>query len=71
MRSEITPEMDAAYDILTDGGIAPEKAARIALLADRGWRDGSIKRTPEQYARHFLNMRAVALSDQGSTDRDG
>jgi hypothetical protein len=50
-RLGIPAEVSAAYDILTDDGIAPEKAAEIATAA---WRQG---KDPEAFARHFVKLR--------------
>lgn len=61
----VTPEMSAAYDILADDGVPPEVAARMAMQAERSWRDGTIDRTPEEFARHVVRLRRVARSEGG------
>lgn len=47
----------AAYDILTDAGYPPAKAALIAVTAQRDYAAGKITRTPEEFARHMVKIR--------------
>ena len=59
---DISAEVSAAYDILTDAGFPPERAAEMAANSERLWKAGEIKRTPEQFARHIVSLRKAVLS---------
>lgn len=51
----VSPSASAAYDLLTDDGVPPEKAAELAVAMQRvGERRGS---DPEAMARHFVKLR--------------
>jgi hypothetical protein len=47
----VSPELWAAYDILTDDGYPPEKAAEVLASAERSGRN------PEAFARHMVKLR--------------
>lgn len=47
----VTPSMSAAYDLMTDDGVPPQKAADMAVAAERSGRD------PEEFARRFVRLR--------------
>ena len=53
----VSPEVSAAYDIMTDDGVPPEQAAELAVTSGRLWSDGATSRSPEQFARHFVKLR--------------
>jgi hypothetical protein len=46
-----SPAVSAAYDIMTDDGVPPERAAEFAVGAERDGKD------PEAWARHFVKLR--------------
>ena len=46
-----TPAISAAYDLLTDDGMSPQKAADLAVACERSGRD------PEAFARHLIKLR--------------
>lgn len=46
-----SPAVSAAYDLLTDDGMSPDKAADLAVAAERSGRD------PEAFARHTVKLR--------------
>lgn len=46
-----SPAVSAAYDLLTDDGMPPDKAADLAVTAERSGRD------PEAFARHMVKVR--------------
>lgn len=48
---EISPELDAAMDLLTDDGFPIGEAAKLLVAAEM---DG---KNPEHFARHFLRLR--------------
>lgn len=48
------PSVSAAYDLLTDSGMSPDKAAELAVAAYRSGRD------PEAFARHVARVRRQA-----------
>lgn len=56
----VTPEMDAGYDLLTDVGFTPDKAASMMVTAQAAYTSGAIQRNPEQFARHVLKLRKAA-----------
>jgi hypothetical protein len=47
----VSPAVSAAYDLMVDDGYPPEKAAKLAMDAERSGRD------PEAWARHFIKLR--------------
>jgi hypothetical protein len=47
----ISPSASAAYDLLADDGMPPEKAAEMVAAAHRSGRD------PEAFARHLTRLR--------------
>ena len=55
--SWVSPELWAAYDILTDDGYPPEKAAGILVAAERQYAEGKLSMTVEQFARHMVKLR--------------
>lgn len=50
-RMGVSDGLSAAYDLLTDAGYSPEKAARTALAAER------IGEDPEAMARKMIRLR--------------
>jgi hypothetical protein len=47
----VSAAVSAAYDLLTDDGVPPERAAELAVYAEQRGQD------PEAFARHFLKLR--------------
>ena len=47
----VPPSASAAYDILTDDGMDPDKAADLSMMAYRSGRD------PEAFARKIVSLR--------------
>jgi hypothetical protein len=47
----VPPAVSAAYDLLTDDGMAPDRAAELAMTAHRTGRD------PEELARKVVRLR--------------
>lgn len=51
----VSPAVSAAYDLLTDDGMPPQKAADTALGMQRHHENGG--KDPEAQARHLLKLR--------------
>lgn len=47
----VSDAVSAAYDILTDDGMPPERAAQLSVAAERDGQD------PEAAARHIVKLR--------------
>lgn len=52
----VTASASAAFDILTDNGMAPEKAWPMARAAQKLYDEGSTWPNPEAQARHFVRL---------------
>jgi len=47
----VSPQLSAGYDLLTDDGYPPEKAAELLAEAERMGKD------PEAFAQHMIKLR--------------
>ena len=53
-------DVSAAYDLLLSGGLTPERAAQLAVNAERAYLAGIIRRHPVDFAEHFLSVARAA-----------
>lgn len=56
----VSASASAAYDLLTDDGVAADKAAELVIAADRNGDD------PEAFARHVLKLSRAVRQERSS-----